>query len=326
MLRLSYEPKPLLLHRGGHTGRLRPHEFTSYGPLALILLVVGVALLGSTVMAATPYTGPEQSSISLAGTMPAPAPTTGAVITSPSNGQHFSTSPVTISGTCPKNTLVEIYKNNIFAGSGPCDDKGNFSFQVDLLIGQNVLIARVYDVLNQAGPDSNPVTVYYDALPAQTAGISSLNFGANQLILNTSAVYRGVFPDHELSVPIEILGGTPPYAVNVQWGDTHNNVIPRSDNITFNATHTYHKAGTYQVTIQATDAQGRVAFLTVAVFVNGQPAVTSVSNTTKNPLNKFLVLWPLYASAVTVVISFWLGERREKHILMGPAYRLHPQI
>jgi len=161
------------LHHQGHSGRLRAHEYTSYGPLALMLLVVGVALLGCTVSAATPYTGPEAGSVALTGTMPAAAPKIAATITSPGNGQHFSTSPVTITGTCPKDTLVEIYKNNIFAGSGPCDDKGSFSFQIDLLIGQNTLIARVYDVLNQPGPDSNPVTVFYDALPAQTAGISS---------------------------------------------------------------------------------------------------------------------------------------------------------
>ena len=28
------------------------------------------------------------------------------------------------------------------------------------------------------------------------------------------------------------------------------------------------------------------------------------------------VLWPLYVGAFAVVISFWLGERREKQILM----------
>ena len=35
--------------------------------------------------------------------------------------------------------------------------------------------------------------------------------------------------------------------------------------------HTYTKAGTFQLSIQATDADNRVAFLTVASIVNGQP-------------------------------------------------------
>jgi hypothetical protein len=27
------------------------------------------------------------------------------------------------------------------------------------------------------------------------------------------------------------------------------------------------------------------------------------------------VLWPLYTSAVAIMVSFWLGERREKRII-----------
>lgn len=313
-----------LSHRG-HSGRLRPHEYTSYTPLGLLLVFVGIALLGCSV-SALGHPPPQSSSIGLTGVMPEPAPKVAATIVSPFQGQHFGTSPVTVSGTCPAKTLVEIYKNDIFGGSTPCSDSGNYSFQVDLLLGQNVLIARVYDVLNQPGPDSKPVTVYYDALPAQSAAITPLNLGGSQLLLNTTAVYRGVFPDHELSIPIVVLGGTPPYAVNIQWGDSTNNVVPRSDNLTFNATHTYHRAGTYPITLQATDAQGRVAFLTVAAIVNGQPSVIpATASSGGGAANKLLLLWPLYTASVAVVVSFWLGERREKHILAHPGLVYHPQ-
>lgn len=311
-----------LHHR--HSGRLRPHEYTSYFPLVLLLLLVGIALTVSSVWALDPP--PQSESVGLSGVMPGPAPTVAASINSPASGQHESASPITVSGTCPKSTLVEIFKNDIFAGSGPCNDNGTFSFEVDLLIGQNTLIARVYDDLNQPGPDSSPVTVFYDALPFQGSSLAPLNFGA-QLLLNTDAVYRGVFPNQELSVPVDIIGGTPPYALNVQWGDSSNNIVPRNDNLTFNVTHTYTKPGVYQITLQASDVQNRTAFLTVAAIVNGQPSVSLVSSTSK-PMNKLLVLWPLYTTALAMVISFWLGERREKHILGGPpnpGLRLHPQ-
>ena len=314
----------LKLSHHSHSGRLRPHEYTSYGPLALLLLAVGLVLLGATVSAATPYTGPEAGSVSLTGSVPTPPPTTAATISSPHQNQHFSTTPITVSGTCPKDTLVEIYKNDIFAGSAPCEDNGKFSLDIDLLIGKNVLVARVYDVLNQAGPDSGSVTVFYDALPPQSSALSSLNFTGTQLLLNTDAVYRGVFPDHLLNIPIDIVGGTPPYALNVQWGDSSNKVIPRNDNLTFNAGHVYHKAGMYQVRLQASDAQGRVAFLTVVVFVNGQPSAVPVTTSSNTPVNKLLLLWPLYAAAATIVLSFWLGERREKHILATHPLLLHP--
>jgi hypothetical protein len=258
--------------------------------------------------------GPQSGSIGLSGTVPAKPPTVAATITTPVSGKHFGTSPVDVAGTCPANTLVEIFKNDIFAGSVECDSKGNFNLQVDLLIGQNTLFARVYDALNQAGPDSNQVTVFYDALPTQSAPLSLLNFGDKQLLLNTDAVYRGVFPDQTLNVPITILGGFSPYAVNVQWGDNSNKIIPRGDNLVFNASHAYKKPGTYQITLQATDSHESVAFLTVAAIVNGSATVAAAA-TPNTPTSKLLVLWPMYASATSVVVSFWLGERREKHLL-----------
>ncbi len=308
----------LQLSHPSHSGRLRPHEHTSYVPLGILLAVVGFVLAVYTTYAAPP--GPESGSIGLTGTVPADPPTEGATITTPANGQRFTSSPVTVSGKCPEGLIVQVYKNDIFGGSTTCSSSGTYSIKVDLLIGKNVLIARVYDALNQAGPDSNTRTVYYDVLGSQGNPITALDFANAQLLLNTDAVFRGVFPKKLLSMPIEILGGSPPYAVNIQWGDATNKVISRSNNQTFQATHTYTKAGTYQVTIQATDVVDRVAFLTVAVIVNGQPEAASIaaaSTATPSFMARLLALWPAYTSAVAIVVSFWLGERREKHILAG---------
>lgn len=316
---MTYMRRWLKLSHHHHSGRLKPHEHTSYLPLGMLLLVVGLALTAYTATAATPYDGPEAGSIGLAGIMPGKPPTEAATIRTPTDGQRFSETPVTIAGTCPAETLVELFKNDIFAGSTVCTAGGTYSLAIDLMNGQNILIARVYDALNQAGPDSNPITLFYDGLPPQADALNSLEFGGNQLLLNTDAVFRGIFPRKELAVPIDILGGTPPYAVNVQWGDSTNKVIPRNDNVTFNATHVYAKPGIYQVSLQASDATGRVAFLTVAAIVNGQPPV-GIATTTNKPNNvigaQLLALWPLYAIAVTSVVSFWIGERREKQILI----------
>lgn len=310
----------LKLSHHEHSGRLRPHDHTSYLPLAILLLTVGLLLTVYSVSAATPYTGPEEGSVGLTGVVPGPAPANAATIDNPTNQQHFSTSPISVSGTCPQDTVVEIFKNDIFTGSTVCTASGTYALDIDLLFGENILIARVYDSLNQAGPDSNSVTIFYDILPAQASPVSSLNFGANQLLLNTDAVYRGVFPEKEFQMPIDILGGVPPYAVNIQWGDTNNKVVPRPDNTTFNASHAYSKPGNYQVSLQATDTQGRVAFLGVAVIVNGQPgAPTTVASTGGSAPNQLLMLWPVYTSAIGILISFWLGERREKHILSKKA-------
>lgn len=304
-----------LIHNS-HTGRLRPHEHTSYLLLGVLLLIVGVTLSAYTAFAVGPHPDPQLGSIGLTGAVPGKAPTLAATIATPTQGQHFSATPIKVSGTCPAGTLVEIFKNDIFAGSAPCLESGDYSLEIDLLIGQNILVARVYDSLNQPGPDSNSVTVFYDAVGAQASPVTSLDFGGAQLLLNTDAVFRGVFPDHELAVPIDILGGTPPYALNVQWGDSTNKVIPRNDNVTFNAIHTYKKAGIFQISLQASDSKGRVAFLTVAAIVNGQPGVTAASETpSPQATSSLLALWPLYTALVATVMSFWLGEWREKRIL-----------
>ena len=304
-----------LLHHT-HTGRVRAHEHTSYLTLALLLMVAGFAL---TTYTATAWTrpGPAAESVGLTGVVPGDPPKVGAIITKPTNGQRFTETPVTVGGTCPKNSLVEIFKNDIFAGSSVCSSEGTFSFEIDLLIGENILTARVFDALNQEGPISDSIVVYYDALPAQGAGVTSLNFGGDQMIINTDAVFRGTFPDKEMSIPIDIIGGRAPYAVNVQWGDSTNTVISRPDNATFRPTHVYKKSGTYQLSIQATDADGRVAFLTVASIVNGQPDPVAAAATDKQTtVNALLMLWPLYAATFAVVMSFWLGEWREKRLLI----------
>jgi hypothetical protein len=289
----------------------------------MLLLVMGIVLLQfsiGTLANASP--GPQAGSIGLTGTLPAKPPNTAATITSPANNQHFSSSPITVSGTCPSNTLVELFKSDIFAGSTPCISNGTFSLSIDLLYGQNILIARVYDSLNQAGPDSASVTINYDILPPQNTPITSSNFYDRQLLLETDAIYRGTFPGQTLNMPITVLGGVPPFAINIEWGDATNTVLSRTDNAIFQATHIYQKPGTYEITIQASDAQQHVAFLEVAAIVNGQPDVAGVNsnvndNTTTPTTNKLLVLWPFYLLLLAVVVSFWLGEQREKRVLLA---------
>jgi len=305
-----------------HSGHLKPHQQTSYGILAILVAIVGLVLATFTVSsfaAASP--GPQEGSVSLSGVMPEKPPVTAATITTPSDSQQFSTTPVTVSGTCPANTLVEIFENNIFAGSTPCTSNSNFTVQVDLLYGQNSLTAIDYDALNQAGPTSNVVTVNYNQQAPSISSQFNFNLSGAQLILNTNAVYRGVFPGQQVNVPITILGGVGPFALNVEWGDNTNQVLASSNNTTVNASHTYSRPGTYKITIQASDSQGRIAFLTVVAIVNGQPVVAGSSSKSSSQTNKLLVLWPLYAISATLVVSFWLGEKREKHVL---ANRLNP--
>lgn len=306
--------KKIIHHR--HSGKLKPHENTSYTSLGVLLFFVGLTLTVYTANAESPP--PEHSSISVTGSMPGKPPTTAATITSPTNQQRFSSSPITVSGTCPDTTLVEIFKNDIFAGSTSCSTEGIYSVDIDLLFGNNTLIAKVFDNLNQSGPDSNAVVVYYDVLPLQSSAINPINFSGSQLLINTDSVFRGSFPGQEMRIPITIIGGIPPYAVNIQWGDSSNSVVPVENGLTISTKHIYTKAGTYKVSIQATDSTGRVAFISVAAIINGQPAIVETATVEKKSFtNNLLILWPLYVASVAVVISFFLGEIREKKLLQA---------
>ena len=306
-----------------HSGRLRPHEHTSYGLLAMLVFLVGIFLAGMTVSSVAFASPPPQSdSVSLTGTMPGPPPSTAATITSPVNQQQFQTTPITVTGTCPPGTAVEVFKNNIFAGSTICSSNGTYSLKIDLLYGNNTLTVNDYNANNQAGPSSNAVSVFYNAQAPISALISNINFTSTQLLLETTAIYRGAFPGQVITVPINIIGGVAPFAVDVNWGDNTSQVLPASTNTVINATHAYKRPGTYDITIMGSDSQQRVGFLQVAAIINGQPAALGASTSGgSSHTNELLVLWPLYACAATLVVSFWLGENREKHVL---AHALRP--
>lgn len=315
--------KLLKLSHHHHSGSYRPHEHTSYLPLVAILLLTGgvLALTTFSIQAAPP--SPQSRSVGLTGAMPGPPPDDPAVITSPNDQQRFDTSPITVEGTCPEDSLVEILKNNIFAGSTLCTEDGTFSLDIDLLIGQNDLTARVYNALNQPGPNSETVTVFYDALPPQSEPLSSSGFGNDQLLLNTDAVYRGIFPGETLTMPVEIINGTPPFALEISWGDNNEDIVPRDNNQPFRIEHVYERPGSHQVDLQVTDSEGRIAFLTVVAVINGQPSevpaggVGASDGTNGQPtfFSILSVVWPLLAATLAMVVSFWFGERREKRIL-----------
>lgn len=278
-----------------------------------MMMLVGMLLLSVTrsTQAATPYTGPESGSVGLSGKVTAPPPTKPAVIINPKVGQRFSSSPITVSGTCPQGTLVEIFKNDIFAGSAGCD-KQTFSLQIDLLYGANVLLAKVYDDLGQAGPDSNLVTVYYDASP-KTVPANAPTALFPQLLLRSDGVYRGVFPSNTLKVNLEIFGGLSPYAVSIDWGDGRNDLKSQSGPGRLEVDHVYNKPGSYNIIFHASDGAGNSAFLQVIAVVNGQPSAAA----TFNPLSGRLGLaWPIFIALLLMVISFWLGEKYKAHGLL----------
>jgi hypothetical protein len=240
------------------------------------------------------------------GKMPSEPPKTGATISSPRSGQTFTSIPITVSGLCPTGLLVKIFANNVFVGSTVCE-KGSYSIQVDLFSGQNDLVARVFDNLDQPGPESDKVSVNFD--DTQFNG-----FNTSLLSLTSSFAQRGANPRERLSWPVILSGGTGPYAISVDWDDDKTtDLISTQFTGTVDLSHTYDNAGIYKVIVKATDKNGLVAFLQVVAVANGAITASTQGGETEDGVKTVTsVLWaPTAVAAPLILVSFWLGRRYE---------------
>ena len=301
----------LKLSHHRHSGRLRPHSETSYAALTFVVLVLGVVMVaGGGVVSAASTTGGGQFDV--LAVVEGPRPTSPAIITSPSSGQSFATNPVAVAGTCPKKSLVKIFSNGIMVGSILCDASGHFTLQVQLVVGANALTALPFNTNDQAGPTSPTVNVSLTA-PAGGPGFST------ELLLQSVNYYRGSQPGQEVVWPITIVGGTAPYAVNFDWGDGTSDLITRTTAGPFTLSHTYKKAGGYlgsfPLIIRASDAAGRTAYLQLTTIVNEPTGAAAGGKVITKTQIQWILIWPIWVVLLLMILSFWLGERREKKIM-----------
>lgn len=279
--------------------------------VSLVLLILAVGLLPSGRAQAAPNF-PAQTgsgSIGLEGTISTAAPKQGATITTPSNGTSFSALPITVTGLCPTGLLVKIFSNNVFVGSVNCGN-GSYSIQIDLFGGQNQLVARVYDALDQAGPDSNSPTVTYN--DPQFTGV------VNQLFLTSLFAQRGAPPGAELTWPIILTGGSAPYAISVDWGDgSPPDLVSQSFAGTFTIKHTYKSAGVFKVIVKVTDAKGNTALLQLTAVATGAVSKTDKADATGGgSITKVIIIWwPVLLMLPLIVAAYWLGRRSELYTL-----------
>lgn len=271
--------------------------------------------------AAPPAENPLNGAIGVNGRIPANAPANAPSITTPTNGASVSTLPVRVAGLCKTGLLVEVFKNGVFSGSSQCAG-GSYSLQIDLFSGKNDLTARAYDALNQASPDSNKVSVTFNDQVAESGP---------RVSLTSAYAKRGADPGTQLSWPLTISGGTAPYAVSADWGDGSSaELLSIKSTGDFDITHTYQVAGTYNVTVKATDAAGEAAFLQLVAVGNGtvQQTNTAASATAnaggsagQGGLSASQTKKAVVISAATLVgmsaASFWLGRAHQLAALRG---------
>lgn len=144
---------------------MKKHARTPWLAISASLIISGLLLIGYI---STTFLSKESQAetLQVTATVPAPLPTTPAIITSPFDQEHVTTSPIVVSGTCGDGAYVTLHNNGAFAGVGSCAS-GTFTIQISLTPGANQLQARVYNITDNEGPQSSPITVYYDVLEPQ---------------------------------------------------------------------------------------------------------------------------------------------------------------
>ncbi len=283
--------------------KLSGHTISIY--IALILVTAIAPVWAQT---SNEIENPQSGSIGLEGVVEGEPPTQAAQINSPTEGQTFTQTPIAVEGTCQANQIVEVYKNDTFAGSVFCRDNNTFSVNISLFYGENLLYTKVRDLLGQTGPQSNTVTVFYE--PAVTE--SGRQIG-QQLFLLSTVSYRGALPGTEIDFPLRLSGGAGPYAINVNWGDNASDVRSRSDTGEFTLSHTYERPGVYPVVIKASDDTGQTAFLQLTAVVDGEIDGGLQEQEALSPqAEKEYVSWPVYVLLTLVPLAYWMGTRYEK--------------
>lgn len=273
---------------------------TKYSLVIIISLVMALGVLSSV------YAAEESGSVGIEGKISSPPPSRAATITFPRNGQVISEIPIDVIGLCPGDVTVRIYKNKVFAGAAQCIN-GSYSVKIDLFAGKNELIARVFDDLNQSGPDSNKVTVTF---PVKGGTVGS------QISLSSAFAKRGTDPGESLGWPLIVSGGDGPYAISADWGDGKEpDVLTQEFPGDFNIEHVYDNAGIYSVIVRAVDTDDNVAFLQVIGVSNGDVG-QAAGEASGGGQSYTKILWqPALVFIPLLLSTFWLGKKHELHVL-----------
>ncbi|MBA3757488.1 hypothetical protein H0X09_01320 [Candidatus Saccharibacteria bacterium] len=289
--------------------------FIPWPYIFFLLLCSGVLLVGWTFKITA-------QNIVVSAKVPAAVLTEPAVITNPVNGQRFTSYPIPVSGTCPLNSYVKLYRNDVFSGTAICSASQTFSLSSDLFSGANEFKARVFNTTDDEGPQSNTVTVYLDPVPAEPgAPKPPPSTSSSPLIIKTDFRFVGYYTGQTGRWKLEISGGAPPYAVNVDWGDGTSSIFSRKKSGDLIIQHKYEKAGpgensSYTVKVTGSDSDDNKAYLEFFVIVNSNNLPELVGDTiptARPPVDTRLLwlLWPAYIVVILMVVSFYLGEREE---------------
>lgn len=291
------------------------------GLLSVSCMVGQVAAETYDVNAVVPYATPSQA----------------AVIHTPVSGATVSSALQQVSGSCENiapPAVVSIWRDAHILGSVNCSS-GSFQLTVQLLPGQNNLIARTSNANGIFGSDSTVTGVTYTA-PVVVTPLSpgllvptnpsqqeaAANAGSQTGLTLTTLEPFSVITSNNATVTIRVIiaGGENPYDLTLNWGDgsTETKKIDKAG--TYEFTHAYHTQKGYTVYVRVRDVRGVYTEYVYAVVstMSGQAERGSSggkSKQTQDMLKEHNFLWyGLVVVAVAILLiavsTYRLGYRR----------------
>lgn len=262
----------------------------------------------------------QTATLTVSAKVPAPIPSAPAIITSPVDQQHLTSADIIITGTCPDQTYVIVYRGTAALGTSPCTSL-TFSVHATLVPGANVLSARDFNITDDPGPTSPAITVFYDIPtsapvipPAQPTPPTVVPAGGVAPLTITTPPYhyqtRAV--NEVWQWAITLAGGVAPYTITINWGDGQTDTFIRQDMTAFIISHAYAKAGTYLPLVRVQDKQGTVTTLQLLAIVLAPLATTNFLQNLLPGVDAWKD-WLAYAIIVGVISVFWAFELLALH-------------
>jgi hypothetical protein len=317
--------KLLKLQEHKHTAKKLAHHHTSYRALWLIMVIFGICLFAI-------QRAVTAESYMVTASVPAPIPSTPAVINDPKDKAVVQTSNIIVSGNCPiivPAIIVGIYSNDTLVGSSGCSASGQFSAVVHLVPGQNILIPRIYTITNDGGPIGSPISITL-VLSASTSTVRSTS---NSSISNSTSPSSNIFlsadkpfilykSGQKLIWPIKIEGGTPPYVLSIDWGDNTKIAINSKTYGVVELSHSYTGSDTYLIRLTVRDSTGSVASISVVAVSLALGKTPSVYGATLNTDSTGSIIdfnGPVIAYMLVIIglIAFWFGSRYQHKLLVA---------
>lgn len=346
------KPKQSQRHKVKQTVRQnRPvhHRVFLHPATVFVLLCLGVGIVNMTYRAhAGQYTVTAKVS--------AAALTDAATLDAPLDGAIFTTSPISVRGTCPSNSYVVLYRNAAMSGVAICDTNNSYDIQTSLYPNGNILKVQAFNLTDDAGPVTPEITVIYNppvvvvpTSPGSSAPTSPSSPVTTQPYQPTSGTsspsgslplltslynYQTFTTDKLFEWVVTVAGGSAPYQINTHWGDGTSSLQTVSSAQDVMINHQYSKAGIYMIKVNLTDASGNESMLQLVAIIKDPVSLITATNSLSDgghrsifstglfilAKNWLILVWGTYATLLLMSVSFWLGEQQKINMLLLPKH------